>query len=87
MQKRLGVNLLVAACDKARLAKLATEIGVESRASLLDNGPTVDAALSDVFVVLKLRGTVHAHRRALMNAAIGTRTRYLDIAAEVIADI
>lgn len=81
--KAAGLNVIVAGRDAAELAKLASELGVDHRVFSLDDDAAVDAALSDVSVLLNCAGPYIRTAEPLMRAAIRTGTHYLDIAAEL----
>jgi len=81
--KAAGLNVIVAGRDTAELAKLASELGVDHRVFSLDDDAAVDAALSDVSVLLNCAGPYIRTAEPLMRAAIRTGTHYLDIAAEL----
>ncbi len=81
--KAAGLDLIVAGRDETRLVKLASELDVDYRVFVLNEGATVDAALSGVSVILNCAGPYMRTAEPLMRAAIRTGTHYLDIAAEL----
>lgn len=78
-----GLDLVLGGRDHARLSALAHELGADHRTFDLDNDDTIDAALSDVTVILNCAGPFMRTATPLMEAAIRSRTHYLDVAAEL----
>ncbi len=81
--KAAGLNVIVAGREATKLAKLASELGVDHRVFALDDAATVDAAFAGVSVLLNCAGPYIRTADPLMRAAIRTGTHYLDIAAEL----
>ena len=78
-----GLDPILGGRDSGRLAKLAAELGVASRAFGLNDTVALDKSLSDVSVLLNCAGPYARTAEPLMTAAIRTRVHYLDIAAEL----
>lgn len=78
-----GLDLVLGGRDHTRLAALAQELGAGHRTFGLDDDEAVDAALSDIAVVLNCAGPFMQTARPLMDAAIRSRAHYLDVAAEL----
>ena len=78
-----GLDLVLGGRDHTRLAALAHELGADHRPFDLDNDDAIDAALSDITVVLNCAGPFLRTAKPLMEAAIRSHTHYLDVAAEL----
>ncbi|GLK54493.1 short subunit dehydrogenase-like uncharacterized protein [Methylopila capsulata] len=81
--KAAGLDLVLGGRDGARLSRLAAELGGDHRAFGLEDGPAIDEALSDVQALLNCAGPFMRTAAPLINAAIRSRTHYLDVAAEL----
>lgn len=78
-----GLKPILAGRDAHRLSRLADELGVEHRGFGLDDPASVNAAISDVAVLVNCAGPYLRTAAPLMTAAIRTGAHYLDIAAEL----
>ena len=78
-----GLDLVLGGRDDKRLAALAHELGADHRAFGLDDDAAIDAALSNIAVVLNCAGPFMRTAKPLMQAAIRSQTHYLDVAAEL----
>jgi short subunit dehydrogenase-like uncharacterized protein len=78
-----GLDPILGGRNTARLAQLADELEVECRAFSLEDGATVDRALSDVSVLLNCAGPFNRTAEPLITAAIRSGVHYLDVAAEL----
>lgn len=81
--KAAGISFVIAGRDEVRLTNLASELNVKHMVFHLDDAGTIDAALSNVSVVLNCAGPFKRTAEPLMRAAIRTGTHYLDVAAEL----
>lgn len=81
--KAVGLDVILAGRDEAKLSALGSELGVKTHAFSLEDAPAIDAALSDVAIVLNCAGPFKRTAEPLMRAAIRTETHYLDVAAEL----
>jgi len=81
--KAIGLDVILAGRDAARLSALGSELGVETRTFSLEDTSAIDAALSNVAVVLNCAGPFKRTAEPLLRAAIRTGTHYLDVAAEL----
>jgi short subunit dehydrogenase-like uncharacterized protein len=78
-----GLDLILGGRDNTRLAALAHELGADHRTFDLGNDEAIDAALSNITVVLNCAGPFMKTAKPLMEAAIRSQTHYLDVAAEL----
>ncbi len=78
-----GLDLVLGGRNHTRLAALAHELGSQHRTFDLHDNEAIDAALSDITVVLNCAGPFMRTATPLMEAAIRTHTHYLDVAAEL----
>lgn len=80
-----GTSIVLAGRDKSKLAALAAELDAPYKVFSLDDFKDVEAALSDVSVVLNCAGPFVRTAEILMRAAINQRAHYLDVSAELYA--
>ncbi|MDO0973534.1 saccharopine dehydrogenase family protein [Mycolicibacterium frederiksbergense] len=78
-----GFDLVLGGRNHTCVSALADELGADHRTFDLDNDDAIDAALSDITVILNCAGPFMRTARPLMEASIRTHTHYLDIAAEL----
>ncbi|MGQ9368111.1 saccharopine dehydrogenase family protein [Azospirillum sp. ST 5-10] len=78
-----GLPLVLAGRTADPLAELAAALGVDHRVFGLDEDSAIDAALSDVSVLLNCAGPYMRTAGPLMRAAIRNGVHYLDTAAEL----
>lgn len=69
--------------DRETLGRLASELGLESRAFGLDDGAAVDRALNGVTVVLNCAGPFIHTFKPLAQACLRAGAHYLDITGEI----
>ncbi|HUQ32841.1 MAG TPA: saccharopine dehydrogenase NADP-binding domain-containing protein [Pyrinomonadaceae bacterium] len=77
-----GLRPTLAGRDKNTIEQLAAEHGLEHRIFALDDAPAIDAALSEVSVVLHCAGPFSRTSRPMADACLRTGTHYLDITGE-----
>jgi short subunit dehydrogenase-like uncharacterized protein len=78
-----GLDVVLGGRDGVRLAEVATELGVAHRTFGLGPGAGLDHALREVSVLLNCAGPFTRTAAPLITAAIRSRVRYLDVAAEL----
>ncbi len=78
----LGLDLVVAGRDPARVAAVGEEWGVEARAFGLDDPAAVRAGIEDVACVLLVAGPFAVTAGPMMEARISVGVHYLDTTAE-----
>ncbi|MDY7232522.1 saccharopine dehydrogenase family protein [Hyalangium rubrum] len=78
--KERGLRPILGGRDEARLAALASELGLEYRVARLDAG--LDEALRDVAAVLHVAGPFSKTFRPMVEACLRTATHYLDLSGE-----
>jgi short subunit dehydrogenase-like uncharacterized protein len=78
-----GIHPILAGRDPATIVPLAQSLGLPHRIFTLDNPAAIDAALSDVAVVLHCAGPFAHTAQPMVEACLRTRTHYLDITGEV----
>lgn len=78
----LGLDLVVAGRDAARVASVGERWGVEARAFALDDPAVVRAGIEDVACVLLVAGPFAVTARSMMEACIDAGVHYLDTTAE-----
>lgn len=81
--KALGLSPLIAGRTEARLKSLGAQHGLEYMAFSLDDPQAIDAALSQVDVVLHIAGPFSATSKPMLDACLRTGTHYLDITGEI----
>lgn len=81
--KERGLRPILGGRNEARLAVLASELGVEYRVARLDAG--LDEALRGVAAVLHAAGPYSSTFRPMVEACLRTATHYLDLSGEVLA--
>ena len=81
--KALGMSPLIAGRTEARLKSLGAQHGLEYMAFGLDDPQAIDAALSQVDVVLHIAGPFSATSSPMLDACLRTGTHYLDITGEI----
>jgi short subunit dehydrogenase-like uncharacterized protein len=77
-----GLSPILAGRDAATIKQLATEHELEHRVFALDDVGAMDAALSEVPVVLHCAGPFSRTSRPMADACLRTKTHYLDITGE-----
>jgi short subunit dehydrogenase-like uncharacterized protein len=78
-----GLRPILAGRDRDKTARLAAELGLAHRICALDDAPALDAALGEVAVVLHCAGPFARTAKPMADAALRTRTHYLDITGEI----
>ncbi len=78
-----GLHPVVAGRDAVKLASLAAELGVESRAFDLRDREAIDRGFADVAVALNCAGPFVNTARPLVEACLRHRAHYLDISGEM----
>jgi short subunit dehydrogenase-like uncharacterized protein len=78
-----GLKPVLAGRDAARIAPLAAELGLESRAFRLDDAAAADKALRGLPLVLHLAGPYKYTARAMVDACLRAGAHYLDITGEI----
>jgi len=78
-----GLRPILAGRDAAKIAPLATELGLEARAFGLDDAGGADRALRDVPLVLHLAGPYKYTAKAMVDACLRGGAHYLDITGEI----
>ena len=81
--KALGMRPLLAGRNEARLKSVAGQHGFEFQTLELDDTPALDAALSQVDVVLHIAGPFSRTSKPMREACLRTKTHYLDITGEI----
>jgi short subunit dehydrogenase-like uncharacterized protein len=81
--KERGMRPILGGRDEARLAALASELGLEYRVARLDD--SLDEALREAGVVLNAAGPFSTTFRPMVEACLRTVTHYLDLSGEVMA--
>jgi short subunit dehydrogenase-like uncharacterized protein len=82
MVRERGLHPILAGRDKDAIEQLAAELGLEHRVFPLDEEAALDAALSEVSVVLHCAGPFSRTSRPMADACLRTKTHYLDITGE-----
>jgi short subunit dehydrogenase-like uncharacterized protein len=77
-----GLRPVLAGRDAAAVEQLARELKLESRVFALDNSARLDAALSEVEVVLHCAGPFSSTSKPMADGCLRTKTHYLDITGE-----
>jgi short subunit dehydrogenase-like uncharacterized protein len=80
---RLGVKVIVAGRDAAKLDRIASETGLERRAFGLDDPAAIDSALHRVAVVLNCAGPFKYTAEPLVEGCLRSGAHYLDITGEI----
>ncbi len=78
-----GHKPIIAGRDAQKLAQLASETGLESRAFSLDDTDAIHTALADVDIMLHAAGPFIHTSNPMIRACLHTNTHYLDITGEV----
>jgi short subunit dehydrogenase-like uncharacterized protein len=78
-----NLPLVLAGRSHGQLARIAGKLAVDHRVFDLSDKDAVDAALTDVSVLLNCAGPYMYTAEPLMRASIGAGVHYLDIAAEL----
>lgn len=81
--KALGMSPLIAGRTEARLKSLGAQHGLQYQAISLEDPTALDAALSQVDVVLHIAGPFSATSKPMLEACLRTGTHYLDITGEI----
>lgn len=81
--KALGMHPILAGRSEARLKSIAGQHGFEYRAFELADREALDAALSEVDVVLHIAGPFSQTSKLMLDGCIRTATHYLDITGEI----
>jgi short subunit dehydrogenase-like uncharacterized protein len=81
--KRRGAAPILAGRDAAKIAALASELGLPSKAFSLDAPLEIAAALSGVGLVLNCAGPFSKTADRLMRASLTAKAHYLDITGEL----
>jgi short subunit dehydrogenase-like uncharacterized protein len=78
-----GLDVILAGRTAAKLAPLATELGVHSRAFALTSPADCQIGLDGVSVLLNCAGPFSRTAAPLIAACLATQTHYLDITGEI----
>lgn len=78
-----GLRPVLAGRDAKAITTLADELGLERRVFDLTDGRGVDSALESVAAVLHCAGPFAHTSKPMVEAALRTRTHYLDITGEI----
>lgn len=78
-----GLKPILAGRSREPLERLATELGLPSRAFGLDDAASLDAGLADVEVVIHCAGPFSRTSAPMVDACLRTKTHYLDITGEI----
>ena len=78
-----GVPLILAGRNREEIEAQSAELKLPHRVVSLDNPSALDAALTDVPVVLHSAGPFSHTSRPMVDACLRTRTHYLDITGEI----
>lgn len=78
-----GIEPILAGRSKEKIEPLAKELELGHKIFGLDDPKVIDAALSDVKVVVHAAGPFSRTARPMMEACIRTGTHYLDITGEI----
>jgi len=81
--KTLGLQPILAGRNEAKVKEVADQLGLAWRAFDLKDTASLEAALSEVAVVLHIAGPFSATARPMVDACIRTNTHYLDITGEI----
>lgn len=79
----LGLPVVLAGRDEARLRAVADPLGLEHRTFSLEVPSTIDACLEGAAVVLHCAGPFSRTSRPMVDACLRTGTHYLDVTGEV----
>jgi short subunit dehydrogenase-like uncharacterized protein len=79
-----GMRPILAGRSAARLASLASRLGVEHRVVAVEHAAGLDAALRDVDAVLNVAGPFGQTATPIVDACLRTGTHYLDVTGEVL---
>lgn len=78
-----GIRPVLAGRDAAKVAALATELGLPHRAFNLDDDAAVQHGLAGITAVLHCAGPFIHTWRAMADACLATRTHYIDVTGEI----
>lgn len=78
-----NIRPILAGRDKAKLALLGHELGLEYRVASLDDFPALDRMVRDVDVVLNCAGPFVHTAIPLLDCCLRARAHYLDITGEI----
>lgn len=78
-----GMKPIVSGRSDGKVREVAAKYGLDARPCSLEDARGMDAALSDVDVVLHCAGPFSHTYRAMSDACLRTKTHYLDITGEV----
>jgi short subunit dehydrogenase-like uncharacterized protein len=78
-----GLQPIIAGRDAAKIEKLASELGVESRVFDLNDPQRIEQSLQDIPVVLHCAGPYLYTYKPIVDACLRTGTHYLDITGEL----
>jgi short subunit dehydrogenase-like uncharacterized protein len=78
-----GMWPIVAGRDATKLARLAAELGLESRVFNLEDSGAVDRGMKDVAVVLNCAGPFMNTAKPIVDACLRNGVHYLDITGEI----
>lgn len=79
----LGFKPILAGRNEAKIKPLADHLGFDFKIFDLEDEKTLDAALSEITVVLHCAGPFKFTARPMMQACLRTQTHYLDITGEI----
>jgi short subunit dehydrogenase-like uncharacterized protein len=79
----LGIRPLLCGRDARKLEALASELGLDHRVASLTESAALDAAFSEVRIVLNAAGPFSRTAQIVADACVRTGSHYLDITAEV----
>src|SRR5947208_1232511 len=78
-----GLKPILAGRTEAKVREVAVRYGFEHRGFSLDDSNAIDAALSEVDMVLHCAGPFSLTSRPMVEACIGNRKHYTDITGEI----
>lgn len=79
----LGLKPVLAGRNETKIKSLADHLGLDFKIFDLEDEKTLDAALSEITVVLHCAGPFKFTARPMMQACLRTQTHYLDITGEI----
>lgn len=78
-----GLRPILAGRSREPLERLASELGMTSRAFGLDDAAALDAGLAGIDVVIHCAGPFSRTSKPMVDACVRTKTHYLDITGEI----
>jgi saccharopine dehydrogenase (NAD+, L-lysine-forming) len=81
--RAMGLDVVLAGRDPARLRALAGPLDLPWRAAALDDSAALDAALAGMRAVLHVAGPYAETARPMLDACLRSRVHYLDLSGEL----